>query len=58
MCRPGNAPLPVPGLPPSVAVAPNLTGVATQLISFGPNRDENPLQMAAAFCSSCRFGQT
>ena len=32
--RPGNAPLPVPGLPQPVAVAPDLPGVATQLIKL------------------------
>jgi 2-haloacid dehalogenase len=34
IARPGNAPLPVPGLPQPQAVAPDLPGVATQLIKL------------------------
>jgi 2-haloacid dehalogenase len=34
IARPGNAPLPVPGLPQPQAVAPELPGVATQLIKL------------------------
>jgi 2-haloacid dehalogenase len=34
IARPGNAPLPVPGLPLPQAVAPDLPGVATQLIKL------------------------
>jgi 2-haloacid dehalogenase len=34
IARPGNAPLPVPGLPQPQAVAPDLPGLATQLIKL------------------------
>jgi 2-haloacid dehalogenase len=34
IARPGNAPLPVPGLPQPQAVAPDLPGVASQLIKL------------------------
>jgi len=34
IARPGNAPLPVPGLPQPQAVAPDLPGVATQMIKL------------------------
>ncbi len=34
IARPGNAPLPVPGLPQPQALAPDLPGVATQLIKL------------------------
>jgi len=34
IARPGNAPLSVPGLPQPQAVAPDLPGVATQLIKL------------------------
>jgi 2-haloacid dehalogenase len=36
VARPGNAPLVVPGLPQPQAVAPDLPGVATQLIKLWP----------------------
>jgi 2-haloacid dehalogenase len=34
IARPGNAPLPLPGLPQPQAVAPDLRGVATQIINL------------------------